>query len=294
MNRVNLNTVDVNTIELQLRWAAAQLVDGESPKLDAEVLLCHLLQRDRSYLFTWNDKVLSESVIAEFQALVKRRVAGEPVAHIIGYREFWSLPLEVSADTLIPRPDTERLVELALDCLPQGPCSVLDLGTGTGAIALALASERADAEVSAIEYQSAAAELARRNSSRCGIPITVLQGSWYEPLLNSGKSFDVIVSNPPYIDAEDPHLGLGDVRFEPATALVAADEGLADLALIIEQGVAFLKVGGWLLVEHGFAQRQAVRALFFGANYAHVITYKDYGDNDRVTVGQKIRPNKEE
>lgn len=289
-----MNTDNVNTIEQQLRWAAAQLTGGESPKLDAEVLLCHLLQRDRSYLFAWNDKVLSESIIAEFQGLVKRRVSGEPVAHIIGYREFWSLPLAVSPDTLIPRPDTERLVELALDRLPEGPCSVLDLGTGTGAIALALASERSDADVCAIEYQAAAAELARRNSNRCGIPITVLQGSWFEPLNDSDKTFDVIVSNPPYIDAEDPHLGQGDVRFEPASALVAADEGLADLAYIIEQGAVFLKDGGWLLVEHGFTQGEAVRALFSGANYAHVLTYKDYGDNDRVTVGQKIRPNKEE
>ncbi len=289
-----MNTVDVNTIEQLLRWAAAQLAGGDSPKLDAEVLLCHLLQKDRSYLFTWNDKVVSGADITAFQALVKRRAAGEPVAHIIGYREFWSLPLEVSADTLIPRPDTERLVELALERLPDGPCSVLDLGTGTGAIALALASERTDAEVSAIEYQHAAADLARRNSSRCGIPISVLQGSWYEPLADSGKTFDVIVSNPPYIDAADPHLVRGDVRFEPSSALVAEDEGLADLAHIIEQGTAYLKTGGWLLVEHGFTQGEAVRAIFADADYTHVVTYKDYGNNDRVTVGQKLRPNEEE
>lgn len=284
-------TEDTKNIAQCLQWATAKLVDSESPKLDAEVLLCHLLQKDRSYLFTWNDKLVEDNILTNFAALVARRQQGEPVAHILGYREFWSLTLEVSADTLIPRPDTEILVEQTLSRIPQSPCSVLDLGTGTGAIALAIASESPQAAVTAIEYQTSAVALAQRNAQRCQLPITVLQGSWYTPLDDDAyqgeKCFDIIVSNPPYIEENDPHLGKGDVRFEPLSALVAQDNGLADLHHIISEGVKYLKAHGWLLVEHGFDQGDAVRALFNQEHYHQVITYKDYGNNDRITVGQK-------
>ncbi|WP_392340065.1 peptide chain release factor N(5)-glutamine methyltransferase [Moritella marina] len=276
----------MNTIAQILQWAVKQLTDSESPKLDAEVILCFLLEKDRSYLFAWDDKVLDDEIISRFSALITRRQAGEPVAHILGYREFWSLELEVSADTLIPRPDTEVLVEQALACMPTQTCQVLDLGTGTGAIALALASESPQARVIAIEYNQSAAALARRNAKRCGLDVEVLQGSWFEPL-QSGLRFDVIVSNPPYIEAHDPHLAMGDVRFEPLTALVADEDGLADLKHIISHGYAFLNAGGWLLVEHGFEQGAAVRDLFIAADYHQVITHKDYGNNDRITVGQR-------
>ncbi|NQZ50822.1 MAG: peptide chain release factor N(5)-glutamine methyltransferase [Moritella sp.] len=276
----------MKTIAQLLQWAVKQLTDSESPKLDAEVILCFLLEKDRSYLFTWDDKVMEDDIIRRFTALIMRRQAGEPVAHILGYREFWSLELEVSADTLIPRPDTEVLVEQALACMPSHACQVLDLGTGTGAIALALASESPQATVTAIEYQQGAAALARRNVKRCGFDVAVLQGSWFEPL-KASQRFDVIVSNPPYIDAHDPHLAMGDVRFEPLTALVAADNGLADLKHIISQGYQFLTVDGWLLVEHGFEQGAAVRALFTASHYHQVVTHKDYGNNDRITVGQR-------
>lgn len=269
-----------------ISWATAQLANSESPKLDAEVLLCHLLDKDRSYLFTWNDKLVDEPVWHDFAALIARRQQGEPVAHILGYREFWSLQLEVSADTLIPRPDTEVLVEQALARMPTDACHVLDLGTGTGAIALAIASECPQAQVTAIEYQVTAAELAKRNAQRCQLPLTVLQGSWYQALTEQ-QQFDVIVSNPPYIEANDPHLGQGDVRFEPLTALVAEDNGLADLQHIISLGVQYLKTNGWLLVEHGYDQGCAVRDLFNQADYLNVTTYQDYGSNDRITVGQK-------
>lgn len=268
-----------------VRWATVQLANSESPKLDAEVLLCHLLEKDRSYLFTWNDKLVSEQVWDDFSALVLRRQQGEPVAHILGYREFWSLQLEVSADTLIPRPDTEILVDQALARIPASSCSVLDLGTGTGAIALAIASECPQAQVTAIEYQVAAAELAKRNAKRCQLDLNVLQGSWYKPLAQA-QLFDVIVSNPPYIEANDPHLAQGDVRFEPLTALVAEGNGLADLQHIITAGVNHLKDAGWLLVEHGYDQGSAVRELFTQADYQQVMTYQDYGSNDRITVGQ--------
>jgi len=276
----------VKTIAQLLQWAVKQLTDSESPKLDAEVILCSLLEKDRSYLFTWDDKVMDDDIISRFTALVMRRQAGEPVAHILGFREFWSLELEVSADTLIPRPDTEVLVEQALACMPTQACQVLDLGTGTGAIALALASESPQATVTAIEYQQGAAELARRNAKRCGLDVAILQGSWFEPL-QASQRFDVIVSNPPYIEEHDPHLAMGDVRFEPLTALVADDNGLADLKHIISQGYQFLTADGWLLVEHGFEQGAAVRALFIASNYHQVVTHKDYGNNDRITVGQR-------
>jgi len=276
----------VKTIATLLQWAAKQLTDSESPKLDAEVILAFLLEKDRSYLFTWDDKVMDDDISKRFSVLITRRQAGEPVAHILGYREFWSLELEVSPDTLIPRPDTEILVEQALVCMPIHACQVLDLGTGTGAIALALASESPQATVTAVEYQPDAAALARRNATRCGLDVTVLQGSWFEPL-PANQRFDVIVSNPPYIEEHDPHLAMGDVRFEPLTALVAGDAGFADLKHIISQGYQFLTADGWLLVEHGFEQGAAVRALFSAANYHQVITHKDYGNNDRITVGQR-------
>lgn len=282
---INMSST-VKTIAQLLQWAVIQLADSESPKLDAEVILCSLLEKDRSYLFTWDDKVMADDIISRFSTLITRRQAGEPVAHILGFREFWSLELEVSPDTLIPRPDTEVLVEQALACMPADACQVLDLGTGTGAIALALASESPQATVTAVEYQQGAAALARRNAQRCGFDVTVLQGSWFTPL-TANQRFDVIVSNPPYIERNDPHLAMGDVRFEPLTALVADDDGLADLKHIISQGYQFLNPDGWLLVEHGFEQGAAVRALFSASDYHEIVTHKDYGNNDRITVGQR-------
>ena len=282
---VNL-TVQVKTIAQLVQWAAALFTASDSPKLDAELLLCHLLEKDRSYLFTWDDKVVADDICQAYAALVNRRQAGEPIAHILGFREFWSLELEVSADTLIPRPDTEVLVEQALAYIPAHNSRVLDLGTGTGAIALAIASECPLAQVTAIEFNPAAKALAERNAKRCQLAIDVRQGSWFTPL-TSTELFDVIVSNPPYIEAEDPHLSQGDVRFEPLSALVADENGLADLRHIIGRGHDFLVAGGWLLVEHGYNQGDAVRALFAASDYQQISTYKDYGNNDRISVGQR-------
>ncbi|MFX4312046.1 peptide chain release factor N(5)-glutamine methyltransferase, partial [Enterobacter sp. 63] len=214
-----------------------------------------------------------------------RRKTGEPVAHLVGEREFWSLPLYVSAATLIPRPDTECLVEQALARLPATRCCILDLGTGTGAIAMALASERPDCDVTAVDVMPDAVALAQRNQQRLGLSnVTVLQSSWFSALAN--RTFAMIVSNPPYIDEHDPHLAQGDVRFEPLTALVAANEGLADLDHIVSTSRQHLLPGGWLLVEHGWTQGEAVRALFTAAGYTAVETCRDYGGNDRLTLGQ--------
>lgn len=270
-----------------IQWAMKQCEQSETPKLDAEVLLCHLLNKDRSYLFTWHDQIVADDIWEQFSAFVARRQQGEPVAHILGFREFWSLQLEVSPDTLIPRPDTEILVEHALACLPSGTVRVLDLGTGTGAVALAIASESPDATVVAVEYQANAIELAKRNAQRCNLALDVLHGSWFEPLVEAKAArFDVIVSNPPYIEPDDPHLSQGDVRFEPLSALVAPEKGLADLRHIIDTAPAHLTDGGWLLVEHGYDQGDAVRDLFELAGYQQVKTQQDYGHNDRITLGQ--------
>ncbi len=257
---------------------------SDSPRLDVELLLCHLLQQPRSYLFTWPERTLDPAQEARFLTLLARREQGEPIAHILGYRHFWTLELEVSPATLIPRPDTETLVELALSILADGPYRVADLGTGTGAIALALASERPGWEVIGCDRIVAAAALAERNRARLGIEnARFLVSDWCQALTGM---FDLILSNPPYIDARDPHLQQGDVRFEPRSALVAADAGLADIRQIAQQARARLKPGGWLLFEHGYDQGAAVRQLLRHLGYDEVTTNQDLGARDRVTSGR--------
>ncbi|MFQ1791960.1 peptide chain release factor N(5)-glutamine methyltransferase [Aeromonas veronii] len=278
---------------MQIQQARAHimtvLAEGESPRADADVLLCHLLGCRRSYLMTWPERALDAAQQATLQGWLVRRLNGEPIAHLVGEREFWSLPLKVSPATLIPRPDTEVLVEQALTRIPQGPCAVLDLGTGTGAIALALKSERPEIDVWAVDRMADAAALARENSAALGLPIEVRDGSWFEPLGEPDRDntprFAVIVSNPPYIDGADPHLEQGDVRFEPRSALVADDAGLADIRHIVAHAPAYLLTDGWLLLEHGWDQGEAVRQLLRDGGYREVATVRDYGDNDRVTLG---------
>lgn len=268
-----------------LRQAASELSASESPKRDAEILLEFVTGKARTYLLAFGETQLSAEQEAQLATLLARRKTGEPVAHLVGEREFWSLPLYVSPATLIPRPDTECLVEQALSRLPAQACRILDLGTGTGAIALALASERPDCEVTAVDVMPDAVALAQRNVARLGFPnVTVLQSSWFSSLDN--RTFGMIVSNPPYIDEHDPHLTQGDVRFEPLTALVSANEGLADIVHIVTTSRQHLLPGGWLLVEHGWTQGDAVRDVFIAAGYRAVETCRDYGGNDRLTLGQ--------
>ncbi|MGL6171119.1 MAG: peptide chain release factor N(5)-glutamine methyltransferase [Vibrio sp.] len=278
------------TIEAALKAASEQLQHSgsDSPALDAAVLLCHVLAKPRSYLLTWPDKVLDQATLAAWQNLLARRIAGEPVAYILGEREFWSLPLKVSPATLIPRPDTERLVELALEKAALIDGELLDLGTGTGAIALALASELPTRRVTGIDLRPEAAELAQENATRLALGNTqFLQGSWFSPLVY-GTKFALIVSNPPYIDPHDPHLDQGDVRFEPKSALVAAENGLADIRYISSHAPDFLLDGGWLLFEHGYDQGAAVRTMLHQLGYQSITTEQDYAGNDRVTLGQFI------
>lgn len=276
---------------MQIQQARAHimtvLAEGESPRADADVLLCHLLDCRRSYLMTWPERELDAAQQATLQGWLERRLAGEPIAHLVGEREFWSLPLKVSPATLIPRPDTEVLVEQALTKIPQGSCAVLDLGTGTGAIALAIKSERPELEVWAVDRMADAATLARDNSAALALPIEVRHGSWFAPLAEQSPRFAVIVSNPPYIDGADPYLDQGDVRFEPRSALVADEAGLADIRHIIAHAPAHLLPDGWLLLEHGWDQGGWVRQLLCDSGYREVTTVRDYGDNERVTLGMR-------
>ncbi|CAI2001798.1 peptide chain release factor N(5)-glutamine methyltransferase [Serratia ficaria] len=270
------------------RWlqaAAARLTHSDSARRDAEILLGFVTGRARTFLMAFGETPLPPEQQRQLETLLARRERGEPVAYLVGEREFWSLPLSVSPATLIPRPDTECLVELALERLPAEPCRILDLGTGTGAIALALASERPDCAVTGVDLQPDAVALAQHNARKLNIGnAQFLPGSWFAPL--TGRTFTLIASNPPYIDAADPHLAQGDVRFEPGSALVAADRGLADLAAIVRQAPQHLQPQGWLLLEHGWQQGRSVRELLQAAGFTAVATHRDYGDNDRVTLGQ--------
>lgn len=267
-----------------LRDAISQLAQSESPRRDAEILLEHVTGKTRTFILAFGETALTDAQCDQLAELLARRQRGEPIAHLIGVREFWSLPLFVSPATLIPRPDTECLVEQALARLPVTACRILDLGTGTGAIALALASERPDCDVVAVDRMADAVTLALRNKAHLAIPnVRILQSDWFSAL--QGQSFEMIVSNPPYIDAQDPHLSEGDVRFEPLSALVADDQGMADIVHIIAQARHALTPGGLLLLEHGWQQGALVRDAFSQAGYTQIETCRDYGDNERITLG---------
>lgn len=264
----------------------AELPDSDTARLDLEVLLGHVLQKPRTWLYTWPEHELSESAQQQFDRILERRAHGEPVAHLVGKREFWSLPLKVDASTLIPRPETELLVEVALELCPQPRAQVLDLGTGTGAIALALASERPGWQIVAAEKSPEAVALAEENRAALGLGnVQVLRSDWFA--LVPSQQFDLIVSNPPYIDAADPHLAEGDVRFEPRSALVAGRSGLADIEQIAGEALAYLAPEGWLVVEHGWQQAGPVRELFARAGLRQVSSRNDYAGRERLTLGRR-------
>lgn len=268
-------------IDDAIEWAKFLLVSSDSALLDAQILLAHVLEKETVYLMTWPERDISAEQKQAFESLVEQRINGVPVAYLTGTREFWSLPLKVNDSTLIPRPDTEVLVETALSyCKPQS--RILDLGTGSGAIILALASERPKTNCFAVDFNKEAVKLAQENSDSLNINnVTFLQSDWFE---NVQGCFDVIVSNPPYIDENDKHLNEGDVRFEPSSALVAGECGLADIRLIAMQARGYLSDNGCLLIEHGFEQGESVREILLALEYDNVKTIKDYGDNERVTL----------
>ncbi|MCL1558806.1 peptide chain release factor N(5)-glutamine methyltransferase [Xanthomonas nasturtii] len=254
-------------------------------RCDAEPLLLHALGRDRAWLFMHGRDPLPLSVAQAFESLVQRREAGEPVAYLTGSRGFWTLDLAVSPATLIPRADTELLVELALERFDSVPGRrAADLGTGSGAIALAIASERRQAQVIATDASAAALAMAQRNAHSHGLGnVDCRLGSWFAPL--AAEAFDLIVSNPPYIAAHDPHLQQGDLRYEPASALASGSDGLDDIRLIVADAPAHLLPGGWLLLEHGWDQGVAVAELLAARGFAAVATHQDLEQRDRVTLG---------
>lgn len=265
---------------------SAELPDSPTARLDAELLLAAALGKPRSFLHTWPERIVSSEAALMFADYLQRRRAGEPVAYILGHQGFWKLDLEVAPHTLIPRPETEMLVEAALELVPVFvPAEVLDLGTGTGAIALALANDRPGWKATAVDRVPEAVELAERNRQRLHLDnAEVLSSHWFSAL--EGRRFDLIISNPPYIADADPHLAAGDVRFEPSSALVAGSDGMDDLRTIISQAPNHLKEGGWLLLEHGYDQGAAVRDLLTQQGFERVQTRRDLGEHERISFGQ--------
>ncbi len=264
----------------------SELLESDSAALDVDLLLCHVLDKTRAFLYAYPEYVLSSEQIERLDLLLHRRRKGEPVAHLIGRSEFWSLPLKTSAATLIPRPDTESLVETVLGLYPNAPgLSVLDLGTGTGAIALALASERPAWDITAIDLSPEAVELAKVNADSLGLGrIRILCSDWFSAL--PGERFDLIVSNPPYIEDGDPHLKQGDLRYEPHSALVSGAEGLDDIRRISVDALHFLKPGGRLVLEHGFRQAESVADELAKCGYTDIEARRDYGGNLRLTFAR--------
>jgi release factor glutamine methyltransferase len=266
--------------------AHATQIDSPTAQLDAELLLAYVLDKPRSYLFTWPEKTLSEAQSQTFMALLERRQRGEPVAYLLGRQGFWTLDLQVAEHTLIPRADTELLVEAALQLTDaDSPLQVLDLGTGTGALALALASERPQWTVTGVDRIESAVTLAQSNQQQLQLSnVRFLVGHWFSALTD--QRYDLILSNPPYIADTDPHLQQGDLRFEPLSALVSGADGLDDLRLIIAQAPNYMTANGWLLLEHGYDQAGAVRKLLQQAGFVEVSSQRDLGGHERISLGR--------
>ena len=316
---------DIQTILLHdsARLIETMALAPDSARIEVQCLLQQVLNVTRAYLLTHPERRLNKPEQAHYDELLRRRLSGEPIAYLLGEREFFGLSFKVTPDTLIPRPETELLVELALQrcggvaASPPGthrppPCGgipspglsatlspgergwgrgcfrVLDLGTGSGAIALAIAHARPDIEVVACDTSLAALDVARENAQRLGIAnASFVHSDWFQAL--TGKRFDIIVANPPYIAAGDPHLAQGDLRFEPASALVSGDDGLHDIRQIINQANSHLEPGGWLLLEHGYDQAQQVRALLQQARFGEIFSASDLAGTDRVSGGRTGR-----
>lgn len=274
-------------IKSVLAEAAGTLVSvSESAMLDAEILLAMVLDKPRSYLRAWPDKPLPTEYLTTFKALLAQRQQGVPIAYITGNREFWSRDFQVTPDVLIPRPDTELLIELSLSLIPANtPAKIIDLGTGSGIIAITLAAERPLAEVSAVDFSLAALHIAKLNAEKHRVRnIHFFHGNWFADIPRT--TFDLVISNPPYIADDDHHLQQGDVRFEPKSALCAAEQGLSDIKTIAADACDYLQAGGHLLIEHGYNQQQQVQNIFEQLHYDNVRTYTDLSGQPRATYGQ--------
>ncbi len=269
--------------------AARRLTHSPSPKLDAEVLMMRLLGVNRAWLYAHPEQLLAPKAAAAYDTLVDARQRGMPVAYLTGEREFFARAFRVTPDTLIPRPDTERLIDATLQMKLPERARVLDLGTGSGAIAITLALECPDWDVTATDASEAALAVARDNAARLGACVRFAAGDWYAAV-GADERFDLVISNPPYIAPDDAHLGEGDLRFEPRRALVAADDGLADIRCIVAGARERLLPGGWLIVEHGWQQGEAVRAIAAEAGFAPVKTLDDLAGNPRALLAGWQQP----
>ena len=281
-----------HTVQSVLSHAMMELFDSSStPEIDAEVLLSHCLNQSRAWLLAYQDDAVDDLHVQDYLNLINRRKQGEPIAYILGYREFWSLPFRVTPDTLIPRPETEVLVETVLAIIEKHHktdkgLQILDLGTGSGAIAIALASELPQTNITAIDFSDEALSIAKLNASDHQLSnIAFLQSHWFSQL--EDRQFDIICSNPPYIEAHDPHLQQGDLRFEPPSALASGPDGLFDLRAIIEQSATHLKDNGWIVLEHGFQQSQQTQQLLRENGFVQINTQLDYSGHPRISYAQK-------
>ena len=260
----------------------------DSPTLDAELLLAHCLGKNRTYLHTWPESELNKDTLDCFEALIKKRLTDYPVAYLLGRKPFWTLDLLVTPDVLIPRPETELLVEVALEKIESiKKPKILDLGTGSGAIALALATERPDATIIASDYSEKALDIAKENANRHELEkqLTFIQSDWFSHIKTS--DFDLIVSNPPYISPNDPHL-LESIRHEPLSALVAENSGMKDIEVITTKSPHFLRNEGWLIIEHGYDQSEATFESFEANRFSHIQHRKDLNGNSRLSYAQYI------
>jgi len=272
-------------IDQALQYGKQGLSGSESPEIDSQYLLCYVLDCAHHYLHTWSDQTLTTQQQQQFEQLVSERKQGKPIAHLIGQRGFWTLDLKVTADTLIPRPETELLVTLALEKITS-QMRIADLGTGTGAIALSIAKEHPETVIFATDYSQAALDVAHYNAQHYALHnVHFWQGSWLDAVAT--HSLDMIISNPPYIEQNDPHLQQGDVRFEPITALSSGSDGLDDIRQIVRQAAKCLNPAGYLLIEHGYNQAEQIMQLFQGAGFMNIKSEQDLGGKNRVVMGVK-------
>jgi len=273
------------TVTELLQKAEQSINSSESARLDAEVLFCDVMKFNRSRIYSYPDQVVPDDKLALFQSLIEQRQQGLPIAHLTGKKEFWSLELAINEDTLIPRPETELLVEIALQMIPEdATCNILDLGTGSGAIAIAIASEKPDCKVVATDINTNTLVMAMKNAETHRLEnIKFYVSNWYQNI--PSQEFDLIVSNPPYIRQDDEHLSQGDVRFEPEIALVAGTDGMQAINIILENAKQYLASNAYLLIEHGYDQKSLVHEAFLKYDFKHIKTFQDLSGQDRMTMG---------